>query len=387
MASRPEAGVAVRISLLLLLTSSLALADDQAIIGEDPGWTVEDVQLRTSYIDQKGHGYQSQDGPPQGPGSEAMWIFEPSALITIRQSADVVHQVTVPVDIITAASPDAVDATTSASRRNEAIDVDVRSTYRHDDENTFTSRVQAHYEEPLSSGLVGGGWKRSLADDNATLALNGNISIDGFDNHDQYGHFLGKTAREAFNGNASITQLLSETTVADASYGATFEHGTLTNGWNGVPITGMHPAGDYVPRGRVRHALSARIAQHIPWTHSTVKVWYRFYDDTWGIQAHSIEVAAYQYVVPWLYLRGSYRYHHQTAADFFTTGLAPPVARDFDRTSDSDLADFHANEWTVSLATVRSPAHPWSVAAEFLRYVRSNDLTLTAVSLTLARLL
>jgi hypothetical protein len=118
-----------------------------------------------------------------------------------------------------------------------------------------------------------------------------------------------------------------------------------------------------------------------------VKAWYRYYQDDWGIRAHSLELAAYQYVLPWLYVRGSYRYHHQSAADFFTTSLAPPVAREALRTADSDLADFHANEWSVSLTTVRSRAHPWSIAAELLRYTRSNDLTITATSLTLGRLL
>jgi hypothetical protein len=393
MASRPEAGVAVRIELVLLLALvRTAAADpevstDAQILGRDPGWQVEDVQLRTSYIDQRGHGYQSQDGPPQGPGSEAMYIIEPVALITIRQSANVVHEITIPVDIITAASPDAVDTTTSASRRNEAVDLDVRSTFKQSDTDTVTTRLVAHYEEPLSSGLIGAGWKRSVADDNATVAVSANLSLDGFDNHDQFGDYLGKTLRTAFNLNASMSQLLSPTTVFDAGYGGTFEHGTLTNGWNAVPIDGLHPAGDFVPRDRTRHALSARIAQHIPQTHSTLKLWYRFYADDWGLYAHSIELDAYQYVLPWLYIRGGYRFHHQNAVSFFTTGLEPPVDRDFLRTSDSDLSRFDANEWSVQLATVRKRNRPWSFSAEVMRYVRTNDLQITAISLTLGKLL
>jgi hypothetical protein len=384
--------VAARTSAALIALAGVAAAEpvlgtDAQIIGSDPGWRVEDVQLRTMFLDQRGHGFQSQDGPLTGPGSEAMTIFEPFALFRIRQSDTIVHEVTLPVDIITAASPDAVDATTQASRRNEAIDIDVRSTFKRSDTDTITTRLMAHYEEPLSSGTIGAGWKRSVADDNAILGVSANLTVDGFDNHDQFGDYLGKTQREAFNLNGSVSQLLSPTTVADASYGGTFEHGTLTNGWNAVPILGMHAAGDFVPRDRTRHAFAGRIAQHVPSTHSTLKLWYRFYVDDWGITAHSVELDAYQYVLPWLYVRGGYRFHHQSAATFYTDGLVPPVMNTVIRTSDSDLADFDAHEWSVQVATVRRRDVPWLLSAEVLHYWRTNDLQITAVSLTLGRFL
>src|SRR5688572_9166357 len=78
MASRPEAGVAVRTSALLLALAGVAHADvgDQEIIGAERGWSFEDFQLRTSYIDQNGRGFQSQEGPL--PGSEEMRVLQSS---------------------------------------------------------------------------------------------------------------------------------------------------------------------------------------------------------------------------------------------------------------------------------------------------------------------
>src|SRR5262249_17340613 len=175
------------------------------IIGRDDGWRVEDVELRTTYITQRGHGFQSQDGPLGTPGSEAMGVFEPYALVRVRQSDTITHEITVPVDIISAASPDAVDATTSASRRNESVDLDVRSTIKLSERDTLTTRLGGHYEEPMSSGWLGAGLRRGLADDNAAIGVNANITIDGFDDHDHYGDYLGKTARHNFNLNASAS--------------------------------------------------------------------------------------------------------------------------------------------------------------------------------------
>jgi len=371
------------------LQPSYADPSDAEIIGLDPGWRIEDVQLRTTYLDQRGTGFQARGQALGEPGSEAMYIIQPSAFLTIRQSARVVHTVAVPLDAITAASPDAVDATTSASRRNVAGDFDLRSAFKVSEHDTFTTRVVAHGEEWIGGGTVGAGWRRSLADDNATISINGSFGLDVFDNHNHFGNYLGKTARETSSLNLGVSQLLSPTTVLDGSYGVTYQHGTLHTGWNAVPTANGLLTDEVLPRDRVRHAASVRIAQHVPVTHSTIKARYRAYLDDFGLRAHTVDASLYQYLASWLYVRGGYRYHRQTSVDFFTTALAAPFAADLLRTSDSDLAALRANEVSFQLATVRDrgPLAKWSVSAEVLRYQRSNDLHITAVSFGIGKAL
>jgi hypothetical protein len=374
---------AIAIALVAAASGASADPSDAEIIGRDPGWRIEDVELRTSYLDQHGHGYQSQDGPVGQPGGEAMWLVEPYAMVTVRQSENVVHEITVPVDAITAASPDAVDAVSSASLRNAAVDVEIRTTIRRSERDTLSTRFAGHHEEPMSGGTAGAGWVRSLADANATVGVNGTLIIDGFDFHDHTGHYLGKTARETANLSVTGSQLLSPTTVIDGSYGVTVQHGTLNpTGWNAVPTSDGLLADEVMPRERVRHALTVRIAQHVPLTRSTVKLWYRAYADDFGLRASTVEANAYQYLAPWVYVRGGYRYHHQSGVAFFTTRLATPFDSQMSRTSDSDLAPLAATEWSLQIATVRArgPLGAWSVSAELLRYVRTNDLQITTVS-------
>ena len=397
-ASRREAGVAARTELVFVVAIALVIAlgaparagdSDAEIIGHDPGWRVEDVEMWTTYLDQHGRGFQAQGEPVGTAGSEYMWLIEPTARITVRQSDRIVHEVIVPVDVITAASPDAVDATTQASLRNVSEDIDVRTAIRTSDTETVTTRLSGHHEEPLSSGTVGAGYKRELADGNATIAVTGALTIDGFDHRDHIGSFLGKTARETANGNLALTQLLSPTTVLDLGYGATYQHGTMDIGWNAVPRADGMLTDEVLPRDRLRHAWSVRIAQHVPQTRSTAKAWYRYYLDDWGARAHTIELALYQYLVDWLYVRGGYRFHHQTGVDFFTTELATTADMMAARTSDSDLAPLEAHEWSLELGTVhgRGPLRAWSVSAEVLRYDRTNDLSITAVSVGVGRVL
>lgn len=397
MGSPPEVVVAARtdtlaacaLVLAVLRTPAHADPSDAEILGEDPGWSVESVELRSSFLDQRGRGFQVQGGGPGQPGSERMYVFQPSALIRLRQSARVTHEVTVPVDAITAASPDAVDATSSASRRNTSVDVDVRSTVILGDVETLTTRVAGHWEEPMGSGTLGAGYRRSLADDNATIGINGSLTIDGFDDHDRTGRYLGKTARETFSASITGSQLLSPTTMLDGSYGLTRQHGRLETTWNAVPTEDGNVTDEVLPRDRTRQAATVRIAQHVPITRSTLKGSYRYYRDDLGLRAHTVEGAYYQYLTPWLYARGSYRYHHQRGAEFFTTSLPLGFTGDDPRTADSDLASMHANEWTVQLSTLRErgPLCAWSVSAELMRYTRSNDLRITVVSITVGRAL
>jgi hypothetical protein len=388
--ARTSALIAISLAFCSVAAAD-TITDDAVILGREPGWRVEDVQLRTSFLDQRGRGFQSQeDRAPGVPGSERMYVVQPSALIRLRQSARVTHEITIPVDAITAASPDAVDAMSSASRRNVAVDLDVRSAIILDDKHTLTTRVMAHGEEPMGGGTVGAGIKRSLADDNATVAINGSFTFDIFDDHDRFGNYLGKTHRETYNINASVSQLLSPTTVVDASYGLTFQHGRLETTWNAVPTADNKITDEVLPKNRIRQAATGRIAQHIPLTRSTVKSSYRYYRDDLGIRAHTVDGAYYQYLVPWLYTRAALRYHSQRAPDFFTTALAPGFndVAPF-RTADSDLASLRAIEWTLSLTSVpgRGPLRAWSASGEVMRYTRDNDMRILVVSLTLGRVL
>ncbi len=359
---------------------------DREIIG-DRGWSLESAELRTTYLDQTGRGFQSQeDGPP---GKETMFIVQPSLFMTVRQSEKVVHTLALPIDAITAASPDAVDATSSASKRNVAGDFDLRTAIKLDDDDTLTTRFLAHAEEWIGGGAIGAGWLRSLADDNATISVNGTFGIDVFDDHNRFGDFLGKTYRMTSSVNVAGSQLLSPTTVLDGSYGATYQRGELRTGWNAVPVEDGTLENEVFPDGRLRQVLTLRVSQHVPVTHSTAKLGYRGYVDSFGLQAHAIEASVYQYIVNWLYVRGSFRYYDQNGVEFYTEAMPLGFTETTNRTADSDLAPLSSREFSLQLKTVRErgPLNKWSVSAEYYRYTRSNSLEINAVSLGVGRVL
>ena len=125
--------------------------------------------------------------------------------------------------------------------------------------------------------------------------------------------------------NLSYLQVLSPTTLFDASAGTTEQWGVLQTTWNSViayrepteddPTTTFRTA-ELFPKSRNRNAFFARLSQHVPASKSTAKLSYRFYVDENAVFAHSLEAQLFQCLGPWVHLRGHGRLHSQTAPDF-----------------------------------------------------------------------
>jgi hypothetical protein len=340
-----------------------------------PGFTIESMRLRFTYFDQDGHGYQSQAMRPgvRQPGSEWMEVYQ-SQLEVVATQGKFTHRVWVPVDIVSAASPDALDAISTASRTNEAASIDVTHTYHADPRSDLSLHYAFHLEEPFRSWLLGLAGQRSFADGNTVVSASLNQVFDWLDRFNIFGVRLGRAYRSSTNANLGVTQLLSPTTVGNLNYGVTVQLGELSNTWNAVPLSSGELGREYLPTVRHRHAFVGRLAQALPWQ-GALKLMYRFYVDSWGILAHTLELALYQRLMPWLYLRGTYRAHLQSAPSFWT--LDAPPGDEVIRTADSDLAAFSAHTFGVLAAVDLPPSRrlrDLHLDVGYERYQRSNDL-------------
>jgi hypothetical protein len=319
---------------------------DEDVLASKPASSVELVQTRITAYDQHGHGYQSQAGPKLGPGSEALHVLQVQGEFVMHQGDRLTHRVWVPVDLVTSASADASDryyakpdVVSRASAQNLGAEVDYQLTARADADTAWTAGAGMHYEENFLSWLYSLEYQRSLAEDNATLSLSANQALDWFDAFYVGGTRAGRTSRSTTNFNASVSQLLSPSTLAAVSYGFTLQRGELSNTWNSVPAVNGERVSEILPRGRDRHAASVSLLQWLPWQ-ATLELRYRFYRDDWEVTAHSFEGRLRQRLFGHLVLGANYRHHVQTGVFCFTT-LTPLVSSY--RTADSDLGPFDAD--------------------------------------------
>jgi hypothetical protein len=348
-----------------------------------PSYEIESVRVRYTQFAQTGLGYQSAAGPSGAPGSEWARVEQPQAEVTARLGERVTERVWLPVDVVTAASPDhsrfgqpydAVDAVSSASRSTLSGTVDTFTTYRWDRATDLTMRAAFHIEEPFESWIVGLGASRSFAEDNTVVGVSANQVLDWFDRFSLDGNRHGRATRSTTNLNVDVTQVLSPTTLAALSYGGTLQAGTLGNTWQSVLLSDGSRGDERLPGHRLRHAAAARIAQWLPWN-GALTISYRAYLDSWGIGAHSTEGTLAQRLPAGLTVRANYRFHWQSAPGFFTIA-GDPTAAGF-RTSDSDLGRLHAQTFGGALLLdlpLPRRVRDLHVDIGYERYVRSDNL-------------
>jgi hypothetical protein len=280
---------------------------------------------------------------------------------------------------VSAASVNALDVVSHASAVNEAIGIDLTSRFDLSDDDQLSSNLAWHEEEPFGSGSFGLGYSHAMADDNAVLGISGQATFDRFDYLQPNGERHGRRNRTALNGNLNFSQLLSPTTIFDASYGLTFQQGLLETSYNSVPSEGgASRTNELFPHSRTRQAVQARVAQHLPDSHTTLRAAYRFYTDTFQLSAHTTDFEVHQYLLPQLIARGSFRYYTQTGVDFFTTAFPNQGSPQLPRTADSDLAGFHAREYGLKLLWL-SRGRGW-LDIGYFHYVRDNGLFANVLS-------
>jgi Protein of unknown function (DUF3570) len=392
VAAASSARVALIAAVLLALVAAptRALADDEGTSLSDArildamgaGLRLQSITTRLTGFDQFGHGYQAQTlGQPTylGPGSERETVFEPQAEVVFSQGERWTHRVWIPVDVVTNASPDAVDVVSSASRHVEGGSIDWTSTYKANHTTDLSMRNGLHLENPFRSWDSGFAIRKSFADEATVVGASAVEVFDWFDRFQIDGSRHGHTDRNGTTGSLAVTQVLTPTTVASVSYGVTVMEGTLGNTWNSVPLATGVRGPELLPTERVRQALVFRAAQWLPWN-GALRLYYRLYGDDWGIVAHSLEGQLMQRLTPLLYVGGYYRFHTQTGASFFTT-LAPDDGSL--RVADSDLARLESHtiggKMVVDVPlTGRIRAVHFEVDVE--RYFRTNDLQIDIVS-------
>lgn len=349
------------------------LSDVAILEKTDDRLRIESLMMRMTSFDQFGYGYQAQGGPLLGPGSERATILEPQLEIVASQGDRLRHRIWVPVDFVSNASADAIDVTSSASRRVQSGTLEWASTYRLDGASDATMSGGVHLEEPFRSWNAAFGTSRSFADGDTVVSGNLLEVFDWFDRFDIHGGRHGRTDRSSTTGSVGVTQIVSPELVVNINYGLTVQRGELGNTWNSVPLSDDTRGPEILPVQRVRHALVFRAAQFLPWN-GALHLYYRFYTDDWGLTAHSAEGELMQRLSPEVYVSALYRFHTQTGVDFFTTLANPNGAL---RTADSDLAPLDAQ--TVGGKVVLDLPPAFSMPAlhfevGFERYWRTNDL-------------
>ncbi|MGI4873816.1 MAG: DUF3570 domain-containing protein [Janthinobacterium lividum] len=318
-----------------------------------------EVDILGSYYQQSGD-HSAVEG---GIGSQQLTDVAPTILLNVPLDSTTRLSANVGIDYYASASSDKIDqvlSSPSAADLRYHADFGLSRTLA-DKLTTLGVGLGVSKEYDYLSFNLLASWARTSPDGNRQLSVSGQAFLDqiklitpaelrvgGTRNHN-----YGSDSRQSFTLSVVYAQVFSKRLQASLSVEPVVQRGLLSTPFQRVYFFDSSPAlgtagalgtalAEVLPRLRLKYPASLRLTYYAT-DLVQLRGFYRFYTDNFGIRAHTLELEAPVKVSAFFTLYPFYRYHTQTAADYFAPYLAHSVTDEF-YTSDYDLSAFSANK-------------------------------------------
>jgi hypothetical protein len=166
------------------------------------------------------------------------------------------------------------------------------------------------------------------------------------------------------NYRVGLTQILTPKLIAGLNYEVITDEGFLNNPYRSVRyLDPSSPKGfgyqpEVYPRTRTSNAIAINARYFLPYR-AALHGDYRYYTDTWGIDANTLEVG---YTQPWRkqwIFEGGLRWYSQSSADFYSDLFPRANAQNF-MARDKELSKFTSMALSIG-ATYELPPFGWKL--------------------------
>ncbi|MGZ3848979.1 MAG: DUF3570 domain-containing protein, partial [Flavisolibacter sp.] len=166
----------------------------------------------------------------------------------------------------------------------------------------------------------------------------------------------------------------------------TYQQGLLATKYQRVYFRDGSEQAETLPDNRFKIPLGIR-ANYFFGDRIILRSFYRYYQDNWGLKAHTLDLEAPVKVTPFLSISPFYRYYTQNAVDYFAP-YAQHAPGETYFSSDYDLSKFNSHFFGAGFRVappegVLGMKHLNSVEIRYGHYNRSNGLHSDQVSLHL----
>lgn len=365
---------------------------------------LEEVDFVTGYYQQTGDHAASTGGI----GSEALKDLATSFDVRLTRHGRKLgqqhtYQFHLGVDGYTSASSDKIDPNTVTSASYSDIRVSPSLGWTLRDANTrWTYGAKAAFSteyDYLSTGLGLEAEKQSK-DLNRSLQLKANVFLDfptlilPIEFRRGSGEGLlrdpsmprGTQSRNSYSLSLAYTQLLTPRLQMALVFEPTFQQGFLSTSFNRIFFQDGRVGLERLPDTRLKLPVALRLHAFVgDWL--VLRSYYRYYQDDWGLHAHTLNLEAPIKVTPFLSLSPFYRYYRQTGIDYFAPyGEHLPTEAYY--SSDYDLSSFAAHFYGMGVRYFSAKGllgiYKFALSTIELRagrYQRTTGLEATSVSL------
>ena len=197
---------------------------------------------------------------------------------------------------------------------------------------------------------------------NTTLVLGGAYT------HDKITPANGVPAdtKDTVDAIVGLTQLLDPRTVLTVDLSLGYSQGLLSDPYKVVDLNGQLVA-EQRPDTKNKQIVFLSLAHYFPAVYGSLEGSYRYYMDSFGINAHTVDLAWFQKLGHHWTLRPLIRFYSQSAADFYAVRF-------------TGSPEFHSSDYRVSalnslgygLKLVYAPNARVQFDAEYLRYEQTG---------------
>jgi hypothetical protein len=304
------------------------------------------------------------------PGLKRIKVDSPSVYILAPVGRDWAVEGSLVVDSLSGATPRWQTAVSSASvMREERAAGDVKVT-RYFDRSSYSVGFSHSAEHDYVSNAISlnGSW--STADNNTTWNIGLGSSDDTIKPTSGFVNNVGKRNKRSSEMLVGLTQVLTSTDIVQVN--VTFNAG---EGFYSDPYKLL----DSRPEARKQAAGLVRWNHHFEGDGSTLRSGYRYYRDSYGIKAHTVQLDWAKPLSDDLMLTPLLRYYSQNAARFYTQPefdssgqiVIPTVAPAGLSSGDQRLSAFGAV--TVGLKADYKLTADWSVDGKLEAYEQRTD--------------
>jgi hypothetical protein len=244
-------------------------------------------------------------------------------------------------DVVSSASVDVItNATKSMSDFRSEISAGIAQKFHL---TTLTGDYIYSVENDYSSHNVDLGLSQDLFEKNSTLAFGASFSQNA----------VGRTGDQLFHRSLTVlgvsgawTQVLNKRTIAQLSYSFSYNDGYQASPYRFVRVESndfsqiLFKVPETEPNERYRHAAVIALNRYL-FSDSALGVDYRFYSDSWGIIAHTVQ-ARWFIAIRDVTIRLRERFYYQSQANFYREHYTQTDLQPF-MTADRELSTFWSN--------------------------------------------
>lgn len=146
---------------------------------------------------------------------------------------------------------------------------------------------------------------------------------NGWDTVRERGNESFEEEAERRNYQLGLSQVITANSLLSFDFEVVTDEGFLQNPYRQNRFIDPNDPGSFqyqperYPETRTSYSLASRVLYYLPYR-ASVRAEYRFFSDTWGIDAHTYELAYVQALNPRWSLEGKVRYYDQGQADFYS---------------------------------------------------------------------